>query len=39
MLQNLRNESSNIFVLRQVFNSVDPVYGYTIFNVGGNNYR
>ena len=29
----------NINELRAVFNSVDPVYGYTIFNVGGNNYR
>lgn len=25
--------------LRERFNSVDYVYGYTIFNVGGNNYR
>lgn len=25
--------------LRKVFNSVDYVYGYTIFNIGGNNYR
>ncbi|MDX2346948.1 MAG: type II toxin-antitoxin system HigB family toxin [Legionella sp.] len=29
----------NINELREAFNSVDPVYGYTIFNVGGNNYR
>ncbi len=35
----LETKASNIFELRQVFNSVDPVYGYTIFNVGGNNYR
>jgi mRNA interferase HigB len=25
--------------LRAQFNSVDSVYGYTIFNIGGNNYR
>lgn len=25
--------------LKNYFNSVDAVYGYTIFNVGGNNYR
>ena len=25
--------------LRAQFNSVDAVYGYTIFNIGGNNYR
>lgn len=25
--------------LRKKFNSVDSVYGYTIFNIGGNNYR
>ena len=31
--------ASNIQVLRQVFNSVDSVYGYTVFNIGGNNYR
>lgn len=35
----LKTNASNIFELRQVFNSVDPVFGYTIFNVGGNNYR
>lgn len=35
----LETNASNIFELRQVFNSVDPVYGYTIFNIGGNNYR
>ncbi|WP_115304235.1 type II toxin-antitoxin system HigB family toxin [Legionella beliardensis] len=32
-------KAANIFELRQVFNSVDSVYGYTVFNVGGNNYR
>ena len=35
----IETKVSNIFELRQVFNSVDPVYGYTIFNVGGNHYR
>ncbi|MDR3500977.1 MAG: type II toxin-antitoxin system HigB family toxin [Legionella sp.] len=41
----LETNASNIFELRQVFNSVDPVFGYTgytgytVFNVGGNNYR
>ncbi|WP_222846026.1 type II toxin-antitoxin system HigB family toxin [Legionella geestiana] len=35
----LETKASNIFELRQVFNSVDPVYGYTIFNIGGNKYR
>lgn len=25
--------------LKKIFNSVDSVYGYTIFNIGGNNYR
>ena len=29
----------NINELRTKFNSVDSVYGYTIFNIGGNNYR
>lgn len=35
----LETNASNIFELRHVFNSVDPVFGYTIFNIGGNNYR
>jgi mRNA interferase HigB len=35
----LETNASNISELRQVFNSADPVYGYTIFNIGGNNYR
>lgn len=30
---------TNIFELRKYFNSADPVYGYTIFNIGGNDYR
>lgn len=29
----------NFNQLRTKFNSVDAVYGYTIFNIGGNNYR
>ena len=29
----------NLGALRTQFNSVDAVYGYTIFNIGGNNYR
>jgi len=32
-------EASNITQLRQMFNSVDPVSGYTVFNIGGNHYR
>lgn len=35
----LETNASNISELRKVFNSADYVYGYTIFNVGGNNYR
>ena len=35
----IETKASNIFELRQVFNSVDPVFDYTIFNIGGNNYR
>ena len=30
---------NNVIELRGIFNSVDPVHGYTVFNVGGNNYR
>jgi mRNA interferase HigB len=29
----------NIQQLRSTFNSVDPVGGYSIFNIGGNNFR
>ena len=32
-------EAKNISELRNSFNSVDPVHGYTVFNIGGNNYR
>ncbi|RUR19038.1 type II toxin-antitoxin system HigB family toxin [Legionella sp. km535] len=35
----LEINASNIFELTHYFNSVDPVFGYTIFNVGGNNYH
>lgn len=31
--------AANISELRRIFNSVDAVHGYTVFNVGGNNYR
>ncbi|MDX1900808.1 MAG: type II toxin-antitoxin system HigB family toxin [Gammaproteobacteria bacterium] len=30
---------NNITELKKVFNSVDYVQGYTIFNIGGNHYR
>jgi mRNA interferase HigB len=30
---------NNLTELRSIFNSVDPAHGYTIFNIGGNNYR
>jgi len=30
---------SGLIELRNIFNSVDPVHGYTVFNIGGNNYR
>jgi mRNA interferase HigB len=29
----------NMIELKRIFNSVDGVNGYTIFNIGGNNYR
>jgi mRNA interferase HigB len=32
-------DAKDISLLREIFNSVDAVYGYTIFNVGDNNYR
>ena len=35
----LKSEARNISELRQLFNSVDPVGDYTVFNIGGNNYR
>jgi mRNA interferase HigB len=32
-------EGNNLTELRMTFNSADPVNGYTVFNIGGNNYR
>ena len=32
-------QANDIHSLRKIFNSVDPVHGYTVFNIGGNNYR
>lgn len=32
-------DAKNLNELRIQFNSVDFVYGYTVFNIGGNNYR
>jgi mRNA interferase HigB len=29
----------NLTELKRIFNSVDYAHGYTIFNIGGNNYR
>lgn len=31
--------AKNISELKSTFNSIDAVYDYTIFNIGGNNYR
>jgi len=33
------SQALNINELKKSFNSVDPVYGYTVFNIGGNHYR
>lgn len=33
------SEAKNLAELKKKFNSVDQVHGYTIFNIGGNNYR
>lgn len=35
----MNTKTHNINELRKEFNSVDSVHGYTIFNIGGNNYR
>jgi mRNA interferase HigB len=35
----LETDASSISELRKLFNSADPVYGYTIFNIAGKNYR
>ena len=32
-------DAKTLTELRKKFNSVDHVQGYTIFNIGGNNYR
>jgi mRNA interferase HigB len=32
-------DATNLSTLRSKFNSVDSVYGYTVFDIGGNNYR
>lgn len=32
-------QAKNLNELKNIFNSVDYVYGYTVFNIGGNNYR
>ncbi len=32
-------KSKSLIALRKIFNSVDSVNGYTVFNIGGNNYR
>jgi mRNA interferase HigB len=32
-------QTSNLHRLRKKFNSVDYVHGYTVFNIGDNNYR
>jgi mRNA interferase HigB len=31
--------AKNLSELRKQFNGMDAAYGYTIFNIGGNNYR
>jgi mRNA interferase HigB len=31
--------AKNLNALKIKFNSVDSVHGYTVFNIGGNNYR
>jgi mRNA interferase HigB len=31
--------AGNLTELRKSFNSADYVHGYTVFNIGGNNYR
>lgn len=35
----LDTKAINLNELNKIFNSVDYVSGYTIFNIGGNNYR
>jgi mRNA interferase HigB len=31
--------ANNLTDLKKIFNSVDYAHGYTVFNIGGNNYR
>lgn len=38
-LKMVEAEAVNLTELRRLFNSVDYVSGYTVFNIGGNNYR
>jgi len=38
-LKNLFQTATNTNELKKIFNSVDAVEGYTVFNIGGNNYR
>lgn len=33
------SDIQNFNMLKKIFNNVDYVSGYTIFNIGGNNYR
>lgn len=33
------SKARTLVELRKEFNSVDSAHGYTVFNVGGNNYR
>ncbi len=35
----ITSKAKNLSELRKLFNSVDAVHGFTIFNIGGNNYR
>lgn len=35
----LASKAKNLIELRKLFNSADAVHGYTVFNIGGNNYR
>ncbi|HEU5281574.1 MAG TPA: type II toxin-antitoxin system HigB family toxin [Gammaproteobacteria bacterium] len=31
--------AKNLIELRHIFSTADPVFGYTIFDIGGNKYR
>jgi len=39
VFKNAGCKASSFRDLKETFNSVDCVHGYTIFNIGGNNYR